>query len=550
MLNLRRVTVVMLVLLMTVMVSDCGKGIAENTETNGESKMSESGKKRDKRITPEQVGISSADIKSFLKELKSAGLNMHSMLIMKNGEIIAEGYADGYDKYTLQRMYSVSKSFVGMAIGLLADEGKISLDGRAIDYFKSNPVYASAVANADEKIKKATVRDLLKMTSPYDKGSSYNGATDKDWVMTFLTNSNHYKLKKPGMRYRYDTGGTHLLGAIVEEITGKTFLEYLQEKALDEIGFSKNAWCVKAPEGFAWGGSGVMCTTRDLARFASLVMHGGAYNGKQLLPGDYVSESTKKQVDNSIEMNGAQPYASHFYASGYGYQIWKTDYTGRSFAFLGMGDQIAICIPEDDLLFACTADNQGKTDSRVKIFELFDSNILKKQSDGPLLEDERSLYEMDAALSGMKLCVQNGERYSPIAGKINGVTFTDPSNSNITGFKLTFEGDRGIFDYTTPRGKKQLIFGLCKNISCTLDEPQYSGATISEGNGVGYKAACSGAWKGNSFILYVQIVDDYLGNMRLEFEFTDERNVKLTGTKNAEWFLDEYKISGVSYFGK
>ena len=123
--------------------------------------MSESGKNRNERITPEQVGISSADIKSFLKELQSAGLNMHSVLIMKNGEIIAEGYADGYDQYTLQRMYSVSKSFVGMAIGLLADEGKISLDGRAIDYFKSNPVYASVVANADKKIKKATVRDLL-----------------------------------------------------------------------------------------------------------------------------------------------------------------------------------------------------------------------------------------------------------------------------------------------------------------------------------------------------------------------------------------------------
>ncbi len=512
--------------------------------------MSESRKNRNKRITPEQVGISSANIKNFVKELESAELNMHSVLIMKNGEIIAEGYADGYDKYTLQRMYSVSKSFVGIAIGMVADEGKISLDGRAIDYLKNNPVYAFAVANADEKIKKTTIRDLLKMTSPYDKGSSYNGAKDKDWVMTFLTNSNHYKLKEPGTRYRYDTSGTHLLGAIVEEITGKTFLEYLQEKALDETGFSKNAWCVKAPEGFAWGGSGVMCTTRDLARFASLVMHSGEYNGKQLLPKDYVNESTKKQVDNSIEMNRAQPYTSHFYAAGYGYQIWKTDYTERSFAFLGMGDQTAICIPEYDLLFVCTADNQGKTDSRTKIFELFDTNILKKQSEESLPEDEKSLHAMDTALSEMKLCVQNGDQYSSIIEKINGVTFTNPSNSNITGFKLMFEGDKGRFDYTTPRGKKQLIFGLCKNEFCTLDEPQYSGATISEENGEGYRAACSGAWRENNFLLYVQIIDDYLGNMRLEFEFADEKNVKLTGTKTAEWFLDEYKISGVSYSRK
>ncbi len=490
--------------------------------------------------TPEQMGISSADIQEAIEGLEGAGLAMHSVLVMRHGEIIAEGYAEGYDENTLQRMYSVSKSFVGMAIGVLADEGKIDLDGCVVDYFKANPKYASAIEKADRRIKETTVRDLLKMTSPYNKGSSYKGNSDTDWVMTFFTNSNNYALKEPGTKYLYDTGGTHLLGALVEEVTGLDFLEYLQEKALDRIGFTQSAWCVNAPEGYAWGGSGVLCTTRDLAKFAQLVMQNGLWEGEQLLPADYVKAATSFQVDNSIEGD------TKFYGQGYGYQIWITSYTERSFAFIGMGDQLAICIPEEELIFVCTADNQGMSDrARDKIFTLFEEHILNKASDKELPENREAYYALQAVLDGMKLPVLDGKASTGMLAKINGVTFASASSSKISEFTLSIEGNEGILTYKTPRGEKTIAFGIGENKSFVLDEPQYSGNTIGRANGEGYTSVASGAWiDAVCFVISVQVVDDYLGNMRLTFDFTSENEVKVTIKKTAEWFLDEYSMTG------
>ncbi len=524
----------------------CGKAqVLEQTETTTESESTVNTDNLidENRITPEQLGISSADITALIEGLKNANLAMHSVLIMKDSQIVAEAYADGYDENTLQRMYSVSKSFVGIAIGVLADEGKISLDDKVCDYFKDIPKYSSAVANADSKIKAATIKDLLKMTSPYQSGgASYKDDNDVDWVMTFFTNPHNRTLVNSGTQYMYDTSATHLLGALVEEVTGMDFLEYLQDKALNEIGFSKNAWCVNSPEGYAWGGSGVMCTTRDLASFANLVMHKGEYNGKQLLPKEYVQNAIKKQTENGVEGN------TTFYGQGYGYQIWVTSHTEESFAFLGMGDQLAICIPEKDLIFVCTADNQGMSNSRVKIFELFENNILAKLSDMPLPENSEALVKMDAAIADMKLPVQKGINYSTYMDKINGVTFTNTSNSKISSFTLTFTDETGTLKYTTPRGEKELSFGIGTNVACTLNEPQYSGETITVANGEGYDCVCSAAWSNyNTFVIYVQVVDDYLGNMRLTFDIESNNKIKLTGTKTAEWFLDEYVISGVIY---
>ncbi len=550
--KLRQILALLLALITVFTVASCGKDGDTETQTTESSKESESETKmEDERITPEQLGISSADVKAMLDDLQKANLNMHSILVMKDSKIVAEAYADGYDENSLQRMYSVSKSFVGMAIGVLASDSDydVSIEDKVCDYFKNNPKYATAVANADRRIKDTTIRDLLTMTSPYNKGSSYKGDSDTDWVMTFFTNSNDYALKEPGKTYLYDTGGTHLLGALVEEVTGKDFLEYLQEKALDEIGFSENAWCANAPEGYAWGGSGVLCTTRDLALFANLVMHEGEYGGKQLLPKEYVQQATKKQVDNSSEMGGEESYASHFYAAGYGYQIWKADYTEKSFAFIGMGDQNALCIPELDLLFVCTADNQGMSNTRTRIFQAFDENILQNISDTPLEENAEALALMDEALDEMKLPALRNMKSAPKA--INGVTYATKSNAKISEFTLSFDGDNGTFKYKTPRGEKQLTFKLGENEFCTLQEPQYSGDTISVGNGKGYRSACSGSWLNDkTFVLSVQVVDDYLGNMKLTFEFDGNNKVKLTVKKNAEWFLYEYDINGVTYSKK
>ncbi len=518
-------------------VTAIGTGTEQTTKSdvqeNGADFTKETEEKQEmtEKTTPEKEGLSSEGIAAMMDGLKKAQLAMHSVLIMRHGEIVAEGYAEPFDKDSLHRMYSVSKSFVGIAIGVLESEGKISINDTIDKYF---PDYVTE--KTDKRIAGTKIVDLLRMASPFRKGSTYKGNVDMDWTATFFTAPVG---KEPGTEYLYDTSATHILGVIVERVTGMDFLEYLKQKALLKMGFSENSWCVKSPEGYAWGGSGVMCTTRDLALFAQLVMRKGEYNGEQLLPRAYTEAATQKQIDNSREGN------TSYYGQGYGYQIWITEY---GFAFLGMGDQLAICVPEKDLLFVCTADNQGNSTSRRTIFDLFETHILANAEDAPLPENSVGVEKMEKALADMEIPHQLGLSSTDKADEINGVTFTcQDKNAKISSFCLDFlETGEGVFTYVTPRGEKQLRFGIRRNVMGVLDEPQYSGEAINHPAGRGYRSLCSAAWETPTIlVIKVQVIDDYFGNMTLTFDFSS--GVKLTGKKTAEWFLDEYVMNAVSY---
>ena len=481
--------------------------------------------------TPEAVGISSENIKHLITGLRREGLSMHSIVVMRYGEVVAEGYADPIDENTLHRMYSVSKSFTAMAVGLLAESGEISLDDTIDTYF---PEYVTE--DTDPRITATTIEDLLRMASPYN-GSSYSFSRN-DWVASFFEGT---VKKEPGTGFAYDTSATYLLCAIVERVSGVDFLEYLKENALLEIGFSEDAWCVDAPDGYAWGGSGVMCTSRDLAAFANLVMHKGEYNGKQLLPRDFCEAATSKQIDTTSYSDKV------IYGSGYGYQIWMNPH---GFGFMGMGSQNAYCIPEKDLVIVCTADTQGRSDAAVVIYELFEEYIINTASDTALPENETAYADMQRTLRNMEIPCQEGDDTSSVADAVNGVTFTAVAeNTPFTAFTLALDdaAGRGTLTYDTARGQKTITFGLGYNHLGVLDEPQYSGATINTPKGEGYRCLASGAWESDTvFVLWVQVVDDYFGNMRLTFDFSGD-GACVNGKENAEAFLDEYVMKNAAF---
>jgi len=529
---------VVAILILSVLVASIS---CANTGTNEEESIiesvSESNTETEKEsgiimgVSPEKHGISSAEITKLIEGFEDEGLSMHSVLIMRHGEVVAECYAEPFDENSLHRMYSTSKSFVAMAIGALEAEGEISLNDTIDKYF---PDYVDK--DTDTRIKNAKIVDLLRMMSPYIKVDSC-GDGQEDWVDAFFNGTPD---KEPGTSFNYDTGATHILGVIVERVTGKDFLEYLKEKALLEIGFSKDTWCIKAPEGYAWGGSGVMCTSRDLAAFANLVMNKGEYNGKQLLPREFIEAATSKQVETAAA-EGNSPY----YGMGYGYQIWINPY---GFAFMGMGNQNAYCIPDKDIVLVCTADNQGNGEANEVIYSLFEKHIIKTASDTPLPEDPEAFAKMNKALENIEIPYVKGKATSSELSDIHGKTFEcTKSNANISSFKLDFNGDSGTFTYDTPRGKKTLTFGIGKNAECMLNEPQYYGETIGTANGKGYRSYCSGAWRTDKiFIMKVQVVDDYVGNMTFVFNFSG-LSPTLNVTKTAEWFLGEYKMTDAVY---
>lgn len=475
---------------------------------------------------PEEIGVKPEWVADYVGEMNRRRKMCHSFLMMRHGKVFAEGYWKPFDEKWLHRMYSVSKTFVSAAVGMLADEGKISLEDKIADHFPDQVGDGDGVHTL---IREMTIRDMLMMATCH-KYSTYNGA-DMDWLHTFF--HPHFEPDHPaGSEFRYDTSATYTMDVLVERMTGKTFLEYLKDKALRELGFSEDAWCVEAPEGYAWGGSGVECTTRDLARFASIFLGGGELRGKRYLSEEYVRAATSHQIDNGKVINAMEGH-------GYGYQIWRT--WKNSFSFCGMGGQLAICIPEKDFLFVCTSDMQGDSDGYAMIYDVLWENVVDRMMDEPLSEDDRALAEMNDLLASLEVNVPAGEADSPMAEKIDGVTYHLGENRmGMCGFTINFERDGGTLVYHTDRGDKAFPFGLARYEDTAFPETHYSGRRINQPKGEGYRCLNAAVWTApDKLLVRTYAIDDYFGNMAAEFTFAGD-DVQLSITKTAEWFFDEY----------
>lgn len=475
----------------------------------------------------EEVGVHPAWIENYVLEMNRRGKMCHSFLMMRHRKVFAEGYWKPFHQNWLHRMYSVSKTFVSAAIGMLIDEGKIKLTDKIVSYFPDK-----LPENLQPLIAEMTIRDMLMMSTCH-KYSTYTGS-DMDWLRTFF--DPHHEPDHPsGTEFRYDTSATYTLDVLVERLTGKTFLEYLRDKALRELGFSEDAWCVEAPEGYAWGGSGVECTIRDLARFAMLFLYNGKLNGKQYLSEEYIKAATSFQINN---VENGKIDAMH--GNGYGYQIWRTWH--NTFSFCGMGGQLAICIPDKDFLFVCTSDMQGDADGYVPIYNVLWDTVINHLTDDDVLPHDDAAYEkLNHTLESLTVSVPLGEKTSPMAEKINGATYTLEENPmGIRGFTIRFEGEAGQVCYNTSRGDRVFPFGIGRYEDTKFPETHYSGKRINQPLGDGYRCLNAAVWKApEKLLIRTYVIDDYFGNMAAEFTFDGDR-VHLSMTKTAEWFLDEY----------
>ena len=480
--------------------------------------------------TPEQAGISSRYVKAFYQALKDYHLSTHSVILARGNSIFSESYYAPFDKDFKHRMYSVSKSFISAAVGFCLQDGLLSLDDRVTDYF---PTFLNE--KTDDVMKSATIRDLLRMESSiesFPKKWFYLNAEDR--VETYFQVSSQ---KYPGTLFTYDSSGSFLLNVIVEKLTGKPFLQYLQEKVLNDIGFSKDAYCLQTPGGHSFGDSGVMCTARDLLLFARFMMNRGAWDGKQYLDRSYADEALNSGTFNRDDYG----FTSHG-AHGYGYLIWGAPNGG--FAFLGMGNQIALCDVQHDFIFIINSDNQGNTYGYEQIYEAIYHQIIDHLEDKPLPEDAEALAELRAIENSQKLFSLPERPQSPIAEKISGKKFTCAENSmGIRWFRVELDGEKGMFSYENEQGEKSFPFGFGKNLFAKFPQSGYSDLVAGapcEGNL--YDAAFSADWcEENKLRIRVQIIDKYFGNLAILLGFADESHVTLRMTKTAEAFLDEYQ---------
>jgi len=305
------------------------------------------------RTAPEAQGASSAGLAAFVNALDQLG-DVHSVMVLKGGSVIAESWWAPYAAATPHMMFSLSKSFTSTAVGLLISEGKLDLDDRVIDLLA-----ADVPAEPGDNLSLMTVRHLLTMTTGHATDTVARvRRNEPGWARALLALPVEHT---PGTHFVYNTGATYLLSAIVQAVTGERLVDYLQPRILEPLGIMDAAW-EQSPDGINTGGYGLRVLTEDIARFGQLYLQHGVWEGAQLVPADWVAIATSSVVPSSGE--------SLDWQSGYGYQFWQSH--DGSYRGDGAFGQFCVVLEELDAVVVMTA---GLWDMRAQLDLVFSHAI-------------------------------------------------------------------------------------------------------------------------------------------------------------------------------
>ncbi len=478
------------------------------------------------KVTPESQGISSKKIIKFIETIKKHKFGVQSFVIVRNDKVISEGYCKPITKDFKHRIYSCSKSIVSLAVGKLYKEGKIKLTDKIVDYF---PEYKDICY---EEFAKATIEDALTMRICLP--STTYGGWKTDWAKSSFVKEPDYP---NGMIFRYNSSATYLLDVIVEKITGMTFLEYLRPE-FDKIGVSKDIECIKSPDGYSWGASGVLITTIDFAKIGNLILNKGKYKGEQLLPYDYMQKATSKITTN------LKNSAKMINTTGYGYQIWIEE---KGYALHGMLGQQVHCLPDKNLMLVYNSIIMSDYDNYARnvIYDLL-VDIYESASDTPIEEDKENYDKLINILENWECSTGYGKPRSDYEKVIDGKKFE--LKDNPMGFKwvqFDFKKDYCVFNYENARGVFKLKFGYEKFIKDEFPEI-YSGKIVHTPYHKGYDVINMLSWtEEQGLIMIVKIIDIYKGELFINVQFKDGK-ILLVLNKNTELYMFDYTGTAVS----
>jgi len=258
----------------------------------------------------------------------------NALLVIKDGHIVHETYRNGSDDTTRFISFSMAKSFVSTLIGIAVSEGKIeSIDDNVTIYLPEMK---------DSGYAEATIRDLLLMRSGVAWLEVYEFGSDTQLTRVHDDSLVAYKYRwceyaaneskragKAGEKFNYSTLDTSVLGCILERAVGMTGSQYMSENIWKPAGMEHDGyWIMDGPDsvGCEFFGAGFNATLRDYGRFGLLMLNKGIVNGKQVIPADWVTESTVPAEENEPLAEGD--------ALGYQYQWWTIP---NSDAYMAIG---------------------------------------------------------------------------------------------------------------------------------------------------------------------------------------------------------------------
>ncbi len=480
------------------------------------------------RALPEEVCIPSSAIKELLLYLDKKEVPMHALLIMRRDKLVFEKYYPPYSADTLHRMFSISKTFTALAISLLADEGKINFDDPITDYF---PEYVTKATHP--WIKATTIRNMLMMRTCHDK-TTYKVDMKSDWVESFfIVPPSH----KPGTIFHYDTSAAHVLCALVEKTTGMSLLDYLKDRFLNYLDFSKDSYMVRDPFGVSIGGSGLMATPMDILKVLYVLDKNGKVTcsdniERTLINPDFIKEATSNLSDSI--MTGPIPSESQ----GYGMQIWQNEAGG--YVLYGMGGQLAISIPEKELLIMTCADTQGMAGGNEIIYRgIYDCLLpaMEKDNKSDPQKEYAELMSTSATLAIAPPRLPGKDRQKPV-----------PLYDNI---KLDYRLDENRQHFShmkvvlSPKENCSLIFSVDDNNNSdntNIIKIDFGIGKMAEGNFPIYnnRYTAGAIWlRENVLYIRAHLIGECVGSVRFEL-YLEEKEITVFMRKIEETYFNEF----------
>jgi CubicO group peptidase (beta-lactamase class C family) len=283
------------------------------------------------RSRPEDQGVPSGALARLVQALDEID-HVHTLTVVRHGHVVAETSWAPYGRDLPHALYSVSKSFTAMAVGLAVSEGRFGLDDRVIDLLPDD-----APAVITDRLASLRVRHLLTMSTGHAEEPRDWG---EDWSATLLAAELTFD---PGTHWLYNTPATYALSEIVQRRTGLRLRDYLGPRLFEPLGFEE-PWWEQSPTGVDAGGFGLMLRSEEIAAFGQLLLQRGRWGGRTLVPAEWIDLATSAQIFNGTGEGD--------WNRGYGFQFWRCRHD--AYRADGAFGQYVVVMPDHDAVIAMT----------------------------------------------------------------------------------------------------------------------------------------------------------------------------------------------------
>ena len=375
--------------------------------------------------TPEEQGIDSRPLTAMLREIQKQELRIDSVIVVRNGYLVMEAYLPPYEREHRHIIFSATKGISALLVGLAIEDGLI-LDEKAkvLDLL---PLEGEEIKNLDDWKRQLALEDLLTMTDGFEWQDWPYGIRAEGDFSRLLASSDGVRyildkpiVQEPGTHFNYNSGASHLLTAIVQEVTGKTALEYANERLFHPLGIDDAGW--SAYQGINNGGSELFLRPREMAKVGYLMLNEGRWGDEQILPAEWIEASMQQYIETDVE----------FLEEEYGYQWYTKHFAGHKVhSAEGLGGNFTFVVPDLEMVVVFAGGLMGREMAAPYRF-LEEMVIPAVVSDTPLPPNSNLTKSLDTVAAGLPATAQELPEH---ARQFSGSTFDVKNGDNVLGIE-------------------------------------------------------------------------------------------------------------------